>query len=132
MSIRHDATYWGATLPDHSNDVRKTCGIGKIIKVTSDNPDIHDKFFTLTAEDDALIEEITSNIERHKTGDTTDYATAAQTVAHMKQARGIREDVVRPEACNEEAPNAINKYGDGSFLHPRQQAYGLAGAGVWY
>ena len=40
--------------------------------------------------------------------------------------------IPRPQKCTCDAPEGINVYTDGSWLHPLKQFLGLGGAGVWW
>ena len=42
------------------------------------------------------------------------------------------EAIRAPDPCEEEAPEDINAYTDGSLIHPTSSQFSLGGAGVWW
>jgi hypothetical protein len=42
------------------------------------------------------------------------------------------QELKKPNPCNEQPPEEINVFSDGSFRNPRKQAWSLSAAGVWW
>ena len=52
-------------------------------------------------------------------------------MAHLKKWPDVMPNIIMPRKCNQTGPVDVNRFSDGSQIHPQNQAFALAAAGAW-
>ncbi len=119
MSADIEATFWGDVLePDHIQNHSPTCNA---IGLQTCNR----KKVIASCKNQEIIQVLSKydlNNKQHN----------ARQCFHNIKANRSEPHLPMPHRCHRPAPDDINVYTDGSWIHPLQQYLGLGGAGVWW
>ena len=125
-----DHTFWGDDIANLIDDLdtQTAVGIGRTIKTKNGS---HTHSVTITPEAISVINAFCNDYDTTDERDRIERTTAAQIVAHLRNARFNIASFQLPDPCNELPPDDVNIYCDGSEINGSHHDYSLAAAGVW-